>query len=377
MSKVRHVLGISGGKDSAALAIYIKNNYPDIHDKVEYYTSDTGRELDETYQLIERLENYLGKKILKLESVSEDTLSKEQTNPFDIYLKSFGGYLPSTNARWCTKKLKLYPFEKFVGTDPVISYVGIRGDEDREGYISKKSTIQSIFPFRRNIWSEDVINKVLSNSNIEFYKNEINKLDTSIDLVRFREIIETPISNSYNRDTKLKLILEVGTKEFNRLVFSYLKTTDYPLSFEENYSLIENEDVLVLEDIYKTLKDSGIGIPAYYNPIEFEINGKIGKYSRSRSGCFFCFYQQKIEWVWLYEQHNELFIKAMEYEKEGYTWMQDEPLTELIKPERISRIKEDYIKKMENKKSRIPGGYFKDNPELDDDEQAGCASCFI
>jgi len=377
MSKVRHVLGISGGKDSAALAIYIKNNYPDIHDKVEYYTSDTGRELNETYQLIERLENYLGKKILKLESVSEDTLSKEQTNPFDIYLKSFGGYLPSTNARWCTKKLKLDPFEKFVGTDPVISYVGIRGDEDREGYISKKSTIQSIFPFRRNIWSEDVINKVLSNSNIEFYKNEINKLDTSIDLVRFREIIETPISNSYNRDTKLKLILEVGTKEFNRLVFSYLKTTDYPLSFEENYSLIENEDVLVLEDIYKTLKDSGIGIPAYYNPIEFEINGKIGKYSRSRSGCFFCFYQQKIEWVWLYEQHNELFIKAMEYEKEGYTWMQDEPLTELIKPERISRIKEDYIKKMENKKSRIPGGYFKDNPELDDDEQAGCASCFI
>ena len=35
MSKVRHVLGISGGKDSAALAIYIKDNYPDIHEKIE------------------------------------------------------------------------------------------------------------------------------------------------------------------------------------------------------------------------------------------------------------------------------------------------------------------------------------------------------
>ena len=81
-------------------------------------------------------------------------------------------------------------------------------------------------------------------------------------MIRFREIIETPISNSYNRDTKLKLILEVGTKEFNRLVFSYLKTTDYPLSFEENYSLIENDDVIVLEDVYKILNDSGIGIPA-------------------------------------------------------------------------------------------------------------------
>lgn len=28
MTKVRHVLGISGGKDSAALAIYMKQKYP-------------------------------------------------------------------------------------------------------------------------------------------------------------------------------------------------------------------------------------------------------------------------------------------------------------------------------------------------------------
>ena len=34
MSKVRHVLGISGGKDSAALAIYMKQNYPDLD--IEY-----------------------------------------------------------------------------------------------------------------------------------------------------------------------------------------------------------------------------------------------------------------------------------------------------------------------------------------------------
>jgi 3'-phosphoadenosine 5'-phosphosulfate sulfotransferase (PAPS reductase)/FAD synthetase len=377
MRKVRHVLGISGGKDSAALAIYIKNNYPDIHEKVEYYTSDTGRELDETYKLITRLENFLGKKILRLDAVSEETLLKEETNPFDYNLKKYGGYLPSTNARWCTKNLKLDPFEKFVGNDLVISYVGIRGDEDREGYISKKSTIQSIFPFRKNIWSEDVINKVLSNSNIEFNLNELGNIKTNIDIIRFKEIIETPISVTYNRDTKLKSILEIGTKEFNQLVFSYLKTTEYPLSLEENYSLIENEEVLVLDDIKNILKDSNVGLPEYYNEIEFEVNGKKGKYARSRSGCFFCFYQQKIEWVWLYEQHNSLFIKAMEYEKEGYTWMQDEPLSELIKPERINRIKEDYLKKIENRKVIIPGGKLIDKPEFDDDEQVGCASCFI
>lgn len=42
------------------------------------------------------------------------------------------------------KKLKLEPFEKYVGTEPVVSYVGIRGDEEREGYISTKNNIQSI-----------------------------------------------------------------------------------------------------------------------------------------------------------------------------------------------------------------------------------------
>lgn len=59
MSEVRHVLGISGGKDSAALAIYMKGKYPGLH--VEYYNTDTGCELAETDLLINRLESYLGK----------------------------------------------------------------------------------------------------------------------------------------------------------------------------------------------------------------------------------------------------------------------------------------------------------------------------
>ena len=60
MKKIRHLLGISGGKDSAALAIYMKDKYPNLD--IEYYTCDTGKELDETYQLIKNLEIYLGKK---------------------------------------------------------------------------------------------------------------------------------------------------------------------------------------------------------------------------------------------------------------------------------------------------------------------------
>lgn len=54
MNKTLCISGISGGKDSAALAIYLKDKYPTLD--IEYYTCDTGKELDETYQLIEKLE---------------------------------------------------------------------------------------------------------------------------------------------------------------------------------------------------------------------------------------------------------------------------------------------------------------------------------
>ena len=156
---VKHVLGISGGKDSAALALYMKGKYPDF--PINFYNSDTGCELEETEQLIHQLESVLGH-IARLKAAQGTT----EPTPFHHFLKSSGGYLPSPQARWCTQKMKLAEFEKYVGNEPTISYVGIRGDEEREGYVSTKPNIQAIFPFRRNIWSMDVIHKVLHNDNI-------------------------------------------------------------------------------------------------------------------------------------------------------------------------------------------------------------------
>ncbi|TFV94498.1 phosphoadenosine phosphosulfate reductase [Algoriphagus kandeliae] len=367
MSKVRHLLGISGGKDSAALAIYMKEKYP--HLDIEYYTCDTGKELDETYELIRNLENYLGKEIIKLQGAEGSN-----EDPFDHFLKMYGGFLPSSNARWCTKKLKLDPFEKFVGDDPVISYVGIRGDEEREGYISKKSNIQSIFPFRKNIWSEDVIRKFLANSNIENVLEFIEKTEIEPD-GRFIDLLGQEISLAFTQQQKLNLLLDTDVKTFNALVFSFLKETSYPLSKEKDFPLVDNDDILIRDDIFKLLEESGVGVPAYYKEKEFSINEKKGTYARSRSGCFFCFFQQKIEWVWLYEQHPERFEKAMEYEKDGYTWMQGETLQDLIRPERIKQIKEEYLKRRERIAKNKKSPYLIDI--LDDAEGEGCASCFI
>lgn len=368
MRKVRHVMGISGGKDSGALAIYLFEKYPNLD--IEYYFTDTGKELQETYDLIHNIETHTGKKVIRIEAAE-----KSHEDPFDHFLKLYGGYLPSSNARWCTKKLKLEPFEDWVGDDLVISYVGIRGDEDREGYISRKGNIQSIFPFRRNIWSEDVIGKILKNSNIENLLAWYTECTPVQKLPRIQEVINELISTRYTIKDKLNDLLDIDIQAFNKVVFEFLKTTEYPLAYESDFALLDNEDNLVREDIFRILKNSGVGIPKYYEKVQFEVNGQKGVYARSRSGCFFCFYQQKIEWIWLYEQHRELFDKALEYEKDGYTWMQDESLEDIVKPERMTQIKEQQIKKLQKNNQNKKSAYLLDL--LDDAEGEGCASCFI
>lgn len=372
MSKINHVLGISGGKDSAALAIYMNEKYPSLD--INFYTCDTGKELKETYDLIDRLNSVLGRPITLYKSIDLDNTPIK--NPFDHFLATSGGYLPSPMARWCTKKMKLEPFEQQIGTSPTISYVGIRGDENREGYISKRENIQTIFPFRKNIWSEDVIAKFISNENTDFILSFYQKNDADPSVI---DKIKTPISFSFTKGQKVESLLNYNVKLFNKSVFEFLKTTDYPIGKLDSFPLIENDDIIGIDDVFSILEDSGVGIPAYYLPVEFEveIDGKMEKstYSRSRSGCFFCFYQQNIEWVWLLEQHPSLFQQAMEYEKEGYTWT-IEPLENLKNPERVAEIKREYILRKKREKNK------KDNKlnwrdEILNAEGEGCASCFI
>jgi len=63
---MRHIMGLSGGKDSSALAIYIKEKNPDIWDNIELFFCDTGKEFPETYRYLKKLEKYLGKNITML-----------------------------------------------------------------------------------------------------------------------------------------------------------------------------------------------------------------------------------------------------------------------------------------------------------------------
>ena len=88
---VRHICGISGGKDSSAMAVYMRERVPEM----EYFFCDTGAELPETYQYLDKLEVTLGKPIAKLNSKKgfESIMSRElrkfnsQVNTFEYKKK--------------------------------------------------------------------------------------------------------------------------------------------------------------------------------------------------------------------------------------------------------------------------------------------------
>src|SRR5437667_3594755 len=136
---MRHILLLSGGKDSTALGIYMRDRHPEID--MEYLFCDTQKELPETYEYLIQVEAYLGKPITRLATGLEE-------RGFDHWLDMYGGFLPSPSVRWCTRKLKIEPFEQYIGNDPVNLYIAIRGDENREGYISTKPNITPVFPFK-------------------------------------------------------------------------------------------------------------------------------------------------------------------------------------------------------------------------------------
>lgn len=271
--KQYHILGLSGGKDSAALAVYMHTHHPGLIDY--YFFCDTKKELPETYEFLDKLEARLGIKIDYLES----------ERGFDHWLDVYNGYLPSPRARWCTKQMKIIPLEKFTerietenGPGTFYSYIAIRADENRDGYLSTKPNIKAMFPFR-----------------------------------------------------------EAG---------------------------------ITKEDVMRLLDEQGIGLPKYYE-------------WRSRSGCYFCFFQRKYEWVKLAERHPDLFELSKQYETEHadgrqYSWSDAETLDELI--QRKDEILGEHALAMVRKQKQKPNQALAQSLEdvLDEeDEELACLACHL
>ena len=154
----RHILALSGGKDSAALAVYMREKRPDL--PMEYVFIDSGHELPETYAYLEKIRAIL--------NVSINVIRPQRD--FDYWLKYFNGVLPSPNNRWCTRLLKLSPYKEWVDKkhkDCIIySYVGIRADEDREGFRPTTEGFISQHPFVKDGLVLENIKQILHDSGL-------------------------------------------------------------------------------------------------------------------------------------------------------------------------------------------------------------------
>ena len=152
MSDEMHVLGLSGGKDSAALALYMKDHYPDLD--IQYFFTDTGHELKEVYSFLSQLSGLLNKEVLFLEEDRYKKHGEASKTPFEWWLGINHFYLPSPQQRWCTVKLKLEPFRRWIepylrSGKKVTQYVAIRSDEDhREGLQIGDPRLVTKLPFR-------------------------------------------------------------------------------------------------------------------------------------------------------------------------------------------------------------------------------------
>lgn len=115
-----HIVPVSGGADSSCMAVLLKSMFP--NQRFEYVFTDTGAEPASLYAALDRLETYLGQPIKRL---------MPELDLFQL-IERYKGYLPGPNSRWCTRELKLKPFQKWIkqfeGVDKHV-YVGIRADE--------------------------------------------------------------------------------------------------------------------------------------------------------------------------------------------------------------------------------------------------------
>lgn len=140
----------------------------------------------------------------------------------------------------------------------------------------------------------------------------------------------------------------------------------------ECHPFIENG--ITKQDVEKILLESGIGYSDYYK-------------WRKRSGCYFCFYQSKNDWINLYENHPDLFYKAMEYEfndcdkiKQGrFGWNLDMSLADMIKPENMAKIKDDYQKLQEKRAKKLTGVQSEKLIDIFDDDcdEGICSFCHV
>lgn len=153
--KNHHIVGVSGGMDSTALALTLVALYPD--QEFDFLFTDTKAESPDLYKRLDLLDEVLPKPIIRI------------GQPFGLheYIDHYGGFIPSVKSRFCTSYLKIKCMDDYLDStydydkDSIHTFVGLRSDENRFGYISSNDSVNSHYPFvKMDVGQKDVFDIV-------------------------------------------------------------------------------------------------------------------------------------------------------------------------------------------------------------------------
>lgn len=139
---VIHVVPISGGKDSTATAVWLRENEP--RDYI-YVCTPTGNELPDWYDHMRSLGERLERPIIPVMGGTLRGIIDQQK------------MIPNWRSRFCTRLLKIDPFAAWLmQRTPAMVYVGLRADEeDRQGGDYRRVPDTTLrFPLRELGWGE-------------------------------------------------------------------------------------------------------------------------------------------------------------------------------------------------------------------------------
>lgn len=146
--EVKHFVFLSGGKDSTAMALRLKELHPDT--PYRFICTPTGDELPEMVAHWEYLGNVLGTPI---EYVSRPGGLKKLIEDHNA--------LPSFRLRFCTRELKILQAKAFFIREgqgcELISYVGLRADEEERTGGVFGDIVKQVYPLREWGWGLDEV----------------------------------------------------------------------------------------------------------------------------------------------------------------------------------------------------------------------------
>ena len=126
---MKHIVQFSGGKDSTCMLLMMLEKGMQV-DEITF--CDTGMEFPQMYEHIDKVEQYIGRKITRLKyKKSYEYLMFEQTRKKGDrkHLKGYGW--ATMQNRWCTGYLKTGTLREYLKSTDNLIYIGIAYDEPK------------------------------------------------------------------------------------------------------------------------------------------------------------------------------------------------------------------------------------------------------